>query len=100
MKKRFMVLDATERATLEAGHQRHPQHQFRARCQALLWSADGHAVPTLAELLGVQGATVRAWFTRWETGGLANAPGPPCWGPTTWTGSRRLSRPTASSSKT
>ena len=78
MKKRFMVLDATERATLEAGHQRHPQHQFRARCQALLWSADGHAVPTLAELLGVQGATVRAWFTRWETGGLAglaNAPG-------------------------
>lgn len=78
MQKRFIALDAAERATLEAGRRHHPQHQFRARCQGLLWSADGHAVPALAGLLGVQPATVRAWFTRWDTAGLAglaNAPG-------------------------
>ena len=78
MKKRFIALDAAERATLEAGRLHHPQHQFRARCQSLLWSAEGHAVPALAKLLGVQPATVRAWFTRWQTAGLAglaNAPG-------------------------
>lgn len=71
MQKRFSALEAAERATLEAGRCHHPQHQFRARCQGLLWSADGPAVPALAGLLGVQPATVRAWFTRWETGGLA-----------------------------
>lgn len=75
MKKRFIALDADERTTLEAG--RRPQHPFRARCQSLLWSAEGHAVPALTKL-GAQPAPVRAWFTRWQTAGLAglaNAPG-------------------------
>lgn len=78
MHKRFVTLDAAERATLQAGRHHHPQHQFRARCQCLVLSADGQDVVALMRLLGVSRLTVYAWFTRWETGGLAglaNAPG-------------------------
>ena len=71
MRKRFVILDSDERATLQAGRHHHPQHQFRARCQALLLSADGHPVSALMQVLDVRRATVYAWFTRWETGGLA-----------------------------
>ena len=71
MQKRYIVLEAAERATLEAGRHHHPQHQFRARCQGLLWSGDGHSVPALAALLDVSQGTVYSWFTRWERGGLA-----------------------------
>ena len=70
MQKRYISLDAAERATLEAGRHHHPQHQFRARCQGLLWSADGHSVPALAALLDVGQGTVYSWFNRWERGGL------------------------------
>jgi len=78
MHKRFVTLDAAERATLQAGRHQHPQHQFRARCQCLLLSDDGQDVAALTALLDVSRLTVYAWFTRWETGGLAglaNAPG-------------------------
>ena len=71
MQRRYIALDAAERTTLEAGRHHHPQHQFRARCQGLLWSADGHSVPALAALLGVGQGTVYGWFNRWERGGLA-----------------------------
>jgi len=71
MQKRYITLDASERTTLEAGRHHHPQHQFRARCQGLLWSADGHSVPALAALLNVGQGTVYGWFNRWERGGLA-----------------------------
>ena len=78
MHKRFITLDADERATLEAGRHHHRQHQFRARCHGLLLCAEGHLVPALMQVLHVSRTTVCAWFTRWETGGLAglaNAPG-------------------------
>ena len=78
MGKRYIILDADERATLEAGRHHHRQHQFRARCHGLLLSADGHSVAALMQVLHVSRTTVCAWFTRWETGGLAglaNAPG-------------------------
>ena len=71
MQKRYIALNAAERAALEAGRHHHPQHQFRARCQGLLWSADGHSVPALAALLDVGQGTVYGWFNRWERGGLA-----------------------------
>jgi transposase len=71
MQRRYISLDAAERTTLEAGRHHHPQHQFRARCQGLLWSADGHSVPALAALLDVSQGTVYGWFNRWERGGLA-----------------------------
>ena len=71
MHKRFVTLDVDERATLQAGRHHHPQHQFRARCQCLLLSADGQDVAALMAVLGIGRLTVYAWFTRWETGGLA-----------------------------
>lgn len=71
MQKRYITLEAAERTTLEAGRHHHPQHQFRARCQGLLWSADGQSVPSLAALLHVSLGTVYTWFNRWEQGGLA-----------------------------
>ena len=78
MQKRFITLDAAERTTLQAGRHHHPKHQFRARCQCLLLSADGQGVAALMAVLGVSRTTVFAWFARWEMGGLAglaNAPG-------------------------
>ena len=71
MRKRYITLDASERATLSAGRHHHPQHPFRARCQGLLWSADGQSVPALSVLLQVSEATGYSWFNRWEGGGLA-----------------------------
>ena len=52
MQKRFVTLDAAERATLQAGRHHHPKHPFRARCQCLLLSADGQDVPALMAVLG------------------------------------------------
>lgn len=71
MQKRFVTLDAAERETLEAGRRHHKKHQFRARCQCLLLSADGHPVSALMALLDVSRATVYAWFDRWQESGLA-----------------------------
>ena len=71
MQNRYMTLEPAERATLEIGRHHHPQYQFRARCQGLLWSADGHCVSALASLLHVSQGTVYNWFNRWEQGGLA-----------------------------
>ena len=73
-----MTLETAERVTLAAGRHQHPQHQFRARCQGLLWNADGHSVSALASLLHVSEGTVYNWFNRWEKSGLvglANAKG-------------------------
>ena len=78
IQRRFITLDLAERTTLQAGRHHHPKHQFRARCQCLLLSADGQGVAALMAVLGVSRTTVFAWFERWETGGLAglaNAPG-------------------------
>ena len=71
MQKRYVTLNEAERATLECGRHHHPQHQFRARCQALLWSADGQPVSQLAALSAVGEGTVYNWFNRWERAGLA-----------------------------
>jgi len=70
MQKRFVSLTCDERATLSSARH-HPQYQFRARCQCLLLSADGHDVAALEQALGVSSRTVYTWFNRWESGGLA-----------------------------
>ena len=71
MQKRFVSLTSDERATLSCARHYHPQYQFRARCQCLLLSADGHAVAALGQALGVSSRTIYTWFNRWEAGGLA-----------------------------
>ena len=71
MQKRFVTLDAAERATLQAGRHHHRHPQFRARCHGLLLSADGHPVSALMRVLSVSKQTVYTWFDRWEQGGLA-----------------------------
>ena len=71
MQKRFVVLTSDERATLFRARHHHPQYQFRSRCACLLLSADGHAVASLEQALGVSSRTVYTWFNRWESGGLA-----------------------------
>ena len=71
MQKRFVSLTSDERATLSCARHHHPQYQFRARCQGLLLSADGHDVAALEQALGVSSRTVYSWFNRWESGGLA-----------------------------
>ena len=71
MKKRFVSLTSDERATLSDARHHHPPYQFRARCQCLLLSADGHDVAALGQALSVSSRTVYTWFNRWEAGGLA-----------------------------
>ena len=71
MQKRFVSLTSDERSTLSEGRHHHPQYQFRARCQCLLLSADGHDVAALTQALDVSSRTIYTWFNRWEAGGLA-----------------------------
>ena len=66
-----MSLTCDERATLSCACHHHPQYQFRARCQCLLFSADSYDVVALEQALGVSSRTVYTWFNRWESGGLA-----------------------------
>ena len=71
MQKRFVSLTSDERVTLSCARHHYPQYQFLARCQCLLFSADGYDVVALGQALGVRSRTVYSWFNRWQSGGLA-----------------------------
>lgn len=40
------------------------------RCQAILLSAKGETVPTIAAVMGVDGSTIHRWLDRFEAGGI------------------------------
>jgi transposase len=55
------------------------------RCQAVVLSAAGQTVPTIARLMGVDASTIHRWLDRFEAGGLgALAPVPPEGRPPRW----------------
>ena len=58
MQKRFVSLTCDERATLSSARHHYAQYQFRARCQCLLLSTDGHDVVALEQAPGVSSRTV------------------------------------------
>ena len=75
---RFVKLTEAELATLQEGHKRGSQFQFRNRCQCLVFSHQGRTVPELAQFFEVNSVTIYSWFDRWESGGicaLMNKPG-------------------------
>jgi transposase len=75
---RFVKLTEAELITLQEGHKRGSQFQFRNRCQCLVLSHQGRTVPELAQFFEVNPVTIYSWFDRWESGGitaLMNKPG-------------------------
>jgi transposase len=75
---RFVKLTEAELITLQEGHKRGRQFQFRNRCQCLILSDQGWTVQQLAQFFEVSTITIYAWFERWETSGicaLMNKPG-------------------------
>lgn len=71
-------LSEAERAALRAGYKQGKSHQFRARCQAILLSAQGYSAQALSSLLQVRELSIYKWFNRFEAGGvpaLRNQPG-------------------------
>lgn len=69
-KKRFIrPLSAEERLSLETGYKTGKSHVFRRKCHAVLLSAQGATVKSLAGQFGVRDVTVYAWFNAWEADG-------------------------------
>lgn len=69
-KKRYIVLTAEERQTLELGYKTGTSHVFRERCHYILLSGQGKTIQELCVIFGVLPNTVIAWFDRWEQAGL------------------------------
>jgi transposase len=75
---RFVKLSEAELITLQEGHKRGSQFQFRNRCQCLVFSHQGRTVPELAKFFEINPITIYGWFDRWEKEGLVglmNKPG-------------------------
>ena len=75
---RFVKLTEAEFITLQEGHKRGSQFQFRNRCQCLLFSHQGRTVSELAQFFEISPMTIYSWFDRFESGGicgLMNKPG-------------------------
>jgi transposase len=75
---RFVKLPEAELVTLQEGHKKGSQFQFRNRCQCLVLSSQGRTVPELAQFFEINPITIYGWFDRWESHGicgLMNKPG-------------------------
>jgi len=68
---RYIKLSESEQLELEKVYQRPFKHYLGNRVQCLLLSHQGYSVPQLADIYSTQPRTIRNWFTRWETSGLA-----------------------------
>jgi transposase len=64
-------LSAAEQAALTELYKTSQEGALVRRCHAVLLSADGWAVPKIAELLRVDQATVHRWLDRFAAAGVA-----------------------------
>lgn len=67
---RFVKLTEAELITLQEGHKKGLNFQFRNRCQCLVFSHQGRTVSELAEFFEVSKITIYGWFDRWEKSGI------------------------------
>ena len=86
MRKRYVrPLSAKEQEELTQRYRGGGDAAEAPRCHAVLLSAAGRVIPTIAELLQTHQATVHRWLDRFEVGGVealatVAPPGrPPCW---------------------
>lgn len=86
MRKRYVrPLSAKEQEELTQRYRGRGDAAEAQRCHAVLLSAAGWVIPTIAELLQTHQATVHRWLDRFEVGGVealatVAPPGrPPCW---------------------
>jgi transposase len=86
MRKRYVrPLSAKEQEELTQRYRGGGNAAEAQRCHAVLLSAAGRVIPTIAELLQTHQATVHRWLDRFEVGGVealatVAPPGrPPCW---------------------
>jgi len=71
-RKRFIrVLSDAERSDLEKAFRHGTKHRERQRAQAILLSASGHDMNSLAARFGVNRDTVNRWLGGWEKHGLS-----------------------------
>lgn len=75
---RFVELTEAEFKTLQEGHRRGSQFQFRNRCLCLILSSQGKSVTELAQFFEVSRVTIYSWLDAWDKHGicgLMNKPG-------------------------
>lgn len=75
---RFVKLTESELKTLQEGHKRGSQFQFRNRCLCLILSSQGKSVSELTEFFEVSRITIYSWLDAWDKHGivgLMNKPG-------------------------
>src|SRR5919202_4214806 len=71
MRPRFVrPLSDEERAEVTQAYRASPSADLVRRCHAVLLSADGHPLPTIARLLRVDQSVIHRWLERFETGGV------------------------------
>ena len=74
-----------ERAEVTQAYRARTSADLVRRCHAVLLSADGQPIPTLARLLRVDQSVIHRWLDRFEAGGVAALAGqeragrPPRW---------------------
>jgi transposase len=68
---RYIQLSSSECIAVEARYKTDSRHHIRRKCQVLLFSHQGYKVPELAIMFNVHCDTIRGWFNKWETDGLA-----------------------------
>lgn len=75
---RFVKLTEAELKTLQEGHKRGSQFQFRNRCLCLILSSQGKSVTELTQFFEVSRITIYSWLDAWDKHGivgLMNKPG-------------------------
>jgi len=71
MRARYVSLSESDKSALEGLRRSSGNHRISIRCHALLLSSEGYRIPQLSEIFKVKKDTIRSWFDRWESEGIA-----------------------------
>ncbi|MEL6661317.1 MAG: helix-turn-helix domain-containing protein [Bacteroidota bacterium] len=71
MKPRYVNLNDSERSSLISLKRRTDSNRVMERCHCLLLSGKGYQIEQLSDIFDVRRDTIRDWFDRWESEGLA-----------------------------
>jgi transposase len=68
---RYIQLEESTRHELDKIYRSHAKQYVRQRAHSILLSDRGYSVPSIAKLYSTRTHTVRSWFDRWESEGIA-----------------------------
>jgi transposase len=69
-KKRYIQLEAGQRAELEQGYKRGKRSSYRQRCHIILLSAQGYSISEIGEIINCSRQRIYSCFNRYESSGI------------------------------